>query len=535
MPRVFKSVEEQRAALATIPEFPPPGTPDIDAWRMEQEALSDEIMQATIDPAGQQATDPASKPAEPSKQEPPVEPAPAPQAQQPQQDQTPIYLGRYTYESLPEHLKQYVVAGKSIEEIDAVMVEQMSHARRYANESESRIRQLAEENAQLRATQAQVAELQKQVEEMKKARDSLQAQAQQIPQTPAQRSKTQSKIDEISSELKKLEQIGDEDFVPAGTMKKAVTGLITELSQTQAQINEFSRTFDSIKAESRREVESLKEEIGRRESESKKARIDQERREANERMLSGLAELQEKHPELKTALPILSDENPQYAKSLEGAVASLCDRISGGADARDPWSLRNRVINAIVTNDPEVKREMLAKGVVIESFGITEADVQNYALLTAVHGAANGLEVDPHTGTWKEIRSRLNNQKVTFPSFDDAYNYILDRQGIRSKMEARRLEDAARKGQQAMAQAAAARDVSGKVLTGKYAGAEAPGNEMAKENALLVLRNPNFLEQSEYDARKGDRRKFNEYNRAMRTLGLPEEKEDPAWPKAKLV
>ena len=251
--------------------------------------------------------------------------------------------------------------------------------------------------------------------------------------------------------------------------------------------------------------------------------------------VKGLIDLQATHKELQTSKALI---DPSGNDDVEKSVFAFCNRL---ADKAVDIPTANRIINAYMKGDPEVKSVMMGKGMTPQDFGINDADIQNYAIMANIDARMNGFRINPMTGQREQIMNVFG-QPVVFRDHESAYKDIMDELGITKEEQERRIAEESKKGQQALIAAMNQRDTSGKVLTGQFGGdPDKIGLEMSKEEALRIFKDQNFGDRMELAARNGDRRLFNLYNKAAKTLkqlglsGVDEVQPESYWPAEKKV
>lgn len=515
----FASEEERRAALKAIPEFPPQGTTDIDKWQADVEVQQAGIFSAPI--VAKSTETPVRPPAAAVQQPTPQAPA----AAAPVEDDVIQISVKRT--DLPEELRKYKDGSQ--------IVEQFGHARRYANQTEEKFRAASDELTVLRGKAQKADELEKAVTELTRARDELQTRADVARQTPIQKAETQAHIDSLSKTLEDIKDLGEDDLVPAKVMRATLSAAVSEISNTTKSLGDVQSEFKTYKEQTKRDMESLRTEVTSRFKKDEEREALKKNQERVRLAVKGLMDLQTAHKELATSKPLF---DPSGNDDVEKSVFAMCNRL---ADKPVDIPTANRIINAYMRGDSEVKAVMMGKGMTAQDFGITDADIQNYAIMANIDARMNGFRINPGTGQREQI-TNVFGQPVVFRDYDSAYKDIMDELGITKEEQERRIADESKRGQQALIAAINQRDTSGKVLSGQFGGdPEKIGLEMSKEEALRIFKDQNIGDKMELAARNGDRRLFNLYNKAAKTLkqlgltGVDEVPPESYWPAEKKV
>lgn len=533
----FASEQERASALADIPEAPPSDVIDVDEWQRQMDEKEDRIRNAEIvaktesddsesnenqdtvlsqqDGEQLQSRSDSQNDSTPSSDE----------SQQIQQanveDKDDMLNFNIKRSELPEVLRKY----KNPKQI----IETIGHARAYADRSEGKIHELNEQLEKLRSQINDNSSLESKISNLEKERDSLQQQFDSTNQTTRQRSQSESKIDKITEKINKLKGMADDEFLTPKDVRDVLADAISEIATTRGTLDDTLNSFSDFKKKAEQELLQVKNEVkgyvetSKRESEKERAR------KQAEHAIADLVNLQQKAPELNTTKPLSGNDN------LEESVVAFCENIAdrrlvndkGGRD----YNMINRIINAYIGKHPDIAGRCSATGLTPEKFGLKDNDITAYHLITNAQAHKLGYQINPQTGAWEPFTNVLGEQ-VRFPDAHSAYNYILDKHGIREQEYYKNLAAAEKKGSESFLKAQQRRDTSPETLGNEGAGdPNNIGESMTEEEAQrIVFQDKRFEEQMEMSARSGDRSLFNMYNKALKRLGMQEELPDKNWP-----
>lgn len=510
----FESEEARMRALSELPEAPPAGTQDVDAWMSEIEDKERQISEAQIVQSQRSESE-----AETGEQPPAPPPSQVEQPPASQSEEDIINFGQFKRSELPEDLRKYKEPKQ--------MIEQMAHARRYANETEQRIREANTRIAELESKASKATELEQSIRKLEEERNKLQSRSDTTPQSFQQQQATQEQIDSLSTSIAALKDMDDMDNVYVKDVRDLLGKAAKEITNTRSLLKNTETNFSTFKSHAESKINGLESKLNSylstQESEAKK--LQQKR--AAEAAQNGVRSLQEKYPELKTSKSLAGDN------SVESSILQFCDKLNDGPVPN--WDMANRIINAYLRDDAQVTSLCQAKGVNPDDFGITKNDIKNYALLTNVDAHRRGYEIDPNTGQYRKLTDVFG-KPVTFPDHESAYNHLLDKYGIREKEHQRRLVEAEKRGMQSLEDAMSRRDTSPETLGNAGSGSpDNVGQELSQEQAeeiLGVRRGARTIDEfrMETTARAGDRRLFRLYQKAQKRLGIEPDLPEPTWP-----
>lgn len=534
MSLTFKTKEEQEAALMALPSDAPIGTTNLDAWQSEIEAKETEIMAAPIggDDNGAAADTvvsgvqpiPDSTPKETSAAQPTVPGDNDGATGAGDDDADTVFFGKYKKADLPEELRGY--------RTEEQMLEQLAHARKYANTAEL---ELAEAKRRL-AEADQRAETQSKLEDklakLEADKAALVTKTDTVAMTPRQSVSSNEQLRKLNEKIENLKNLSEDDPI-AKELHPILQETATSFETTMAELELSKKSLADLRKESKEQFESLRNEFKLTKDTMDLSRKDSVEKVRREREIEMLTEFQKNKPELQTS-KLLSGATG--SDTVEGSVWKFCNKLAGG-DMQD-WTTANRIVGAYLQGDRSVLDVCKSKGIFPESFGIKDSDIENYSILTRVDALTKGLVLNSATGSW-EPYTNVFGRNVTFPDPDTAYNFLLDSKGIRQKEAEQKIVDAEKNGQQKVVEALARRDTSPATLgdVGTHTPADA-GQELSKEQATKIFHNERFGEQMEVLCRQGDAKGWNMfvlYNKALKCLNLPEEVPDSQWVKPKPV
>jgi hypothetical protein len=491
MAKTFKTEEERLAALKSLTQSPPPGV-DIDKWNEEQEALEKEIEEAVIGPD-------ASSP-EPQVQEKQEEPQVQPETEQatqtgqetsPQATVEDILQFHLKRDELPEELRGY----KDPNEI----VKQFAHARRYANDTETKMKQLEQEREDLR----------KQIEAFGK--NPPIAQKAQTVQS------VEDEVNDLTALLDRVKKTEDDDFINAGEVKPVLTAATSEIVNLRKKLSTLENAVNTKFTEY--------------ESVNKQRTQQDEQQRQMESTVKGIVELQDKNPELKTNKPLLMIQN--QGNSVERDVQTFADRVLATkfGNNNPTWQQRNAIINSYLDGNQEIIAYCQNNAITPESVGTTADDIKKYAVVINVDANMRGQEIDRITGERKQKISPFNGKPVNFDSYITSYENLKHVSGISKKEQQKAIADAEIRGQQSLENALSIKaDIPKTLSDSGSARPEDAGQTMTKEAAEKIFYDQQTQNIIEEAARIGDRGPFNKYNAALKVLGIPEEAPDENWP-----
>lgn len=476
------------------------GEEAINTWLNEQEELQKKIEEAEIVASEEEKQDesqlqPDETPSEPQEQEeqqkekPQESPEPSEEESSPQEED--VVQFSFKRDELPDILKGYKDADE--------MVKQMAHARKYANDAEIKLKELATEKERLE--------------------NVLREQQGKKPLPPQEtKSPVETRMaDDLSERLKKLQDLDDSDYVSAGEIKDV-------LNITANRIGDFEKKIDSLKNQTTEELSTIKkssEEVARQKAEEKR----------REDVRRGIEELQQKYPELKTDKPVFGTND-----CIENDVKLWADRVLSAKYGNETptWQHRNAVINAYLSENPEIKAFCQNNAITPESIGSNAENIRKYATIANIDANMRGEEIDRKTGERRQRISPFNNQPVNHGSYVESYENLKHTLGISAEEQKKLLAEAEIRGQKAVTDALEKRATETPTLSDK--GSASPENvegKMPKDAALKFINEPDLMEKVEFQARKGDRTLFREYNKALKALGQEEELPDEFWPPEK--
>lgn len=511
----FKSEKEKLQALSQLEDSPPANMASeqqINDWIKEQEEKQNSIMEAEIvaeeaEPLPEPT--PEETPQEPQvpevvQEEPQVPPEPAPEESQIQpvssEEKTPtqeedLFQFSVKRDELPDVLKGY----KSPDEI----IRQAAHARKYANEAEIKMKEMAEERETMRL------ELEG-YKKQKEAYVSMAPEASQIPKVPEKK--------DLAAQLQQIDALEDEEYMPAGSVKSVLSLAVDEISNTKKELR-------NLKSELGGKLSSIEE------TNKKKIQKDQEEMQM-QAVVRGINELQDKYPELKTSKPVSSIMGT--TNCVERDVAQWADRLlfSKYANDKPKWSERNAVINAYLEGNSEIIGYCQQNAITPESVGTTGEDMKKYAIIMNVDANMRGSEIDKTTGELKQKISPFNGKPVNFGSYVASYKNLKDETGITIQEQREAIANAEIRGQQSLNEALEKRAETPKTLSDKGTTPPETVKEMDEQSAWKYINSGNEFEM-EQAALGGDRSLFNKYNKALEVVGFPVEKPSPHWPPEK--
>jgi len=509
----FTTKKERDEALIALQDEEPPKN-NVDTWLDDNKKRTDEILNATITEA------PAVPPQEPAV---PLLDTVVP----PVITETPVdEVITFKRSELPEILQPYKDGGE--------ILKQAAHARDYANRSEEQLKAFEVENSQLKEAQRSMEERLKTVQAELETKISI------TPPSPGKRV-AESQLEALQASIAELKNLDDSDYIEAGKVRKVLGNAALEIGNTVDSVNQLREEFKTLE-DLKRETASLKTELHTYQSKAierdKAAETDRYR----ESMKTGIEELQKEYPELKTSKPIMTEINDglMHQNTVEYDVFKFGSRIlSSKFNNNNPdWDSVNAVVNAYLRRDPGIIEYCAQNAITPESVGTIQGDVENYSILTNVDATMRGQKIDQYSGERKELVSPFNKNPVNYPNYLRAYEALKSESGITQKEIQNLIIEAEKRGQSALDEALGKKADIPKVLGEKGTGSpEDIGHEMGKETAANIIfargEHIDFEENMDASAIKGDRRLFNLYNKALKTLGQPEAKPSAHWPPEK--
>ena len=515
---VFETESARESALALLPESPPPGTADVEAWRRQVDEQEAKIEKAEIKPKSVDDA-PQAPPVKPPEPKPEAQPQPSPAEAD---EEIVIKVKR---KELPEELQKY----KDGEQI----VKQFAHARGNINRVSARLEQTEAELETARTQAQKVEALQKQMEELQKA--SVTA-SKAVDSQPASQQKSDLK-DKISSLNKTIEELAKaDDFgADADKIKTTFNGMLGVLNDAVVAVQNTEQRFASYKNDFEGRYNALKTDV----ETTKNYRVREAKEEEAKAAVRSLMDLQDKHEDLKTSKPMITESG---RGSLEASVIEFAEAVHGGKIPRTNteafWSTVNRYVNMYNRGDAEMQTVCQKDGIYPANFGISERDIQNYATLVNVDAIQRGERIDPDTGK-REVLTDFRGKQVTFPDADSAYKYMVDKLGIPAKMHQKQLIEAEKRGQSSLEASLSKRDVSDNLIGPEGAGTpNNMGQELTEEMAREILGDrigPNTIDEEKMEVliRMNNPKgweMFERMNRANQRLKLPQEPVERDWP-----
>lgn len=495
----FESEEARQEALKAIPDVPDSSVTDIDAWNEDLDRKVAEIEKAEIKPKTE-SKEPA--PEEPKAVQTQLETEPP--AVVPEDDE--LVEIRVKRSELPDELKSYK-DGKQI-------LKQFANARANINRVDEQRREAQEALENYKAQVGRVTELEEELKKLKAA-----------PQTPTEKKQIKTVESKVSDLRRILEGISQDDIDVNGEHTyKALKLAVDELDRTNTVLSSYEQRFDELRAE----VNSAKSEVSNFHKTAKQLQDEQRAKQEQETLQKEMTTLSSKYDTLKT--------NVSFDR-IENNISTFCDKLSG-SQIRD-WGARNRVINAIIQNSPELDQACKDSGIMLGDVGLTQKDVMAYSLMVKAIKRMNGFDIDPNTG--KDVpRYNLFGKQVSYPNLESAFTDILRESGITDKEHQKKLIEAERRGQQTISNAISSRDRDAVFL--EEDGAASPdeiGTELPEAMAREIIgqipgTNTINVEKMETLLRLGQPKGwqlFDVYNKALKRLGLPEEAPEDYWPK----
>ncbi len=500
----FASEEEREKAFMELPDEAPRGV-NIDVWQAEIDAKKQEIETAQI-VAG------AAAPEQPPVTEDPPETTAADK----------VYdFGSIPASDLPEELRSYSSPGE--------IIKQFAHARKYANTVEQK---LVTQEEQLAAVKAKADMVDKLQEEINQLKTKAQATIDSHKTTTQQKSVAQTNMDDLNAQLAILQRMDDDSDVNAKDIKDALTVYANELSKSTDTLNATRQEFASFREASKKEVESLKGELNTYLSQQKQ--ISQQQMAAKQEKQADLSirKLQESFPELKTTKSVMGNNG----NSVEEDVVRFANRVSimkTGRPAQN-WAERNQIINSYLRGEPDVFGFCQNNGITPETVGATADDIKAYSLIANIDMHSRGMKIDPYTGQYHQLVNPDNGQPVNFPDHKAAYKWMRDEYGITQAERNQQLQDAEKQGQQNLQKSLEKRDLAATTLTPETSGSpDNIGQEITEDEATRILNTPDLEELIELNGRKGDAHWFDQYNKALKRIGLEEIPWENHWPARK--
>lgn len=509
----FKSENERLQALSEIEDSPPNSVKteeQVNNWIKEQEELQNRVIEADIVPESEEVTPEPQVQEEVEPQvQPEPEPEPEPQVQEQEEPQVqpeisveepppPQEDGVFQFslkrEELPDSLKGY----KTPEEI----IRQADHARTYANKAEIKMKEMAAELEALKRKKAETPEVSKAPEVSQPV----------IPEATE---------GDLVSHLQEIQAMEDTDYVDAAKVK-----------------NVFSLAAKEIAA-TKKEIALLKADLGGKLTAIEKTNTENTQKDQvarqKEAVVKGIKELQNEHPELQTAKPVSYIMG--QSDCVERDVEKFADQVlfSKWGNEKPTWQHRNAVINAYLGGNPEITAYCKQNAITPESVGSTFDDIKKYAMIMNIDANMRGEEIDKITGERKQKVSPFNGNPVNFNSYTASYRDLKDTTGITKEEQQKKLAEAEIRGQQSLTEAMGVRADTPKTLSDKGTMAPKPVKDMDVQAAWELINAGSDEFEMEQRALLGDRSLFHRYNKALRTVGFPEEKPSEHWPIEKTV
>lgn len=507
----FKSEEDRLNALNEIPDEPPPGV-NIEDWQREQEEKGRSIMDAPIDPE----SEPPPQTAEDTPPEKKVE------QPQPIEEEYVDFsaLGKMKRDALPENLRKY----KNPQEI----LKQADHARMFANKADEKIRKYEDRIAELESTAKTVPELQKQLDDLKKASEDAQRSVDSKQMGKQERKDFNEQLTKINSSIEKLRSYDGED---AKALESAISSTVDVFKGTLSELDTVKTEFTKYRSDTERKQQALEKRLNELSETTTQAEKRRQEELEQENAIRGLEELQNDYPELKTSMPLISNDK----KDVEGAIVKLSQRIYGRKV--ENFDEVNRVVSAFNAKDAELTKIMEQEGISAADFGINDKDIRNYGILMDVYWQQRGQRINPSSGKREDVND-WRGQKVTFPDFESVFLHMKESGGITQAEKEAAILEAEKRGQESLDASLKKRDISPPVLD--PTGAPPEGQEMNEEAALEIIGvNPGSKtideERMEMLCRIGDKRgwaMFEVYQNAHKALNMEIPRPEPHWKSA---
>ena len=519
----FESEQARQTALAELPDSPPVGTKDVQAWQREMEEREEHIEKAEIKAnSEQQAPTPPEQPT--AKEEPVAAPPKEPDVQP--DEEIVIKVKR---SELPEELRPY----KNGDQI----VKQFAHARGNINRISTRLQETEEELQAAKGRAEKVDAMQKQLEELQKASASAGKAVASQP-TSVEKGKIQDRIALLNKSIEDLSKGDDLDLADSKKLRETLNGMVGVLNEAVVTSSQTEQKFATYRNEVEGRYKTLESEIKASRELSERQKFEKE----SMAVVESLVELQSKVPGLQTTRPIIT---PNGRGSVEESVVQFAEAVHGSKIPRTNqeqfWSTVNRYVNMYNRQDPELVDICQKDGIFPANYGISETDVLNYATLINVDAIQRGERIDPVTGR-REVLTDFRGKQITFPDSESAYKYMVDKMGITDKERQKQIIEAEKKGQRALEASLAKRDVSDSLIGPEGIGSkDNMGQDITKELAMEVvgdIAGPNTIDEEKMaslvlQGKPAGWQMFDRLNQANKRLGLPMEEPDPFWPPRK--
>lgn len=519
----FESEQARQSALAELPDSPPVGTKDVQAWEREMEEKEALIEKAEIKAKSEQQ---ASKPQEqPTAKEEPVAPPPKEPETLPDEE----IVIKVKRSELPEELRSYK---------DGVqIVKQFAHARGNINRVSARLQETEEELQAAKSRAEKVDAMQKQLDELQKASASAGKIVDRQPES-VEKGKIQDRIAHLNKSIEELSKGDELDLADSKKLRDTLNGMVGVLNEAVTSVSQTEQKFASYRNDVESRYQTLESEIKTNRAASERQKLEKESMAA----IESLVELQSKVPELQTTRPMIT---PNGRGSVEEAVVQFAEAIHGSkipkTNSEQFWATVNRYVNMYNRQDPELVGICQKDGVFPANFGISESDVLNYATLINVDAIQRGERIDPTTGR-REILTDFRGKQITFPDSVSAYKYMVDKMGITDKERQKQLIEAEKKGQRALEASLQKRDVSDSLIGPEGIGSkDNMGQDITKELAMEVvgdIAGPNTVDEEKMaslilQGKSAGWQMFDRLNQANKRLGIPLDEPDPQWPPRK--
>lgn len=510
---VFKSEEEKNAAFDALPDEPPLDV-DIEGWQKEQDIKSEAILSAEVVP-GTDTSASVEKFTEKSSEEELTSPAAESITDEEVIDFT--VLGKVKRSELPENLRKYPNPHEILKQAD--------HARRFANGAEDKIQQYEKRIAELEEISETVPGLKKQLEEMQSTLARAKQEVQNSPSnTQISRQNISNKLRDINSKLANLKEYGGEET-------EVVHSTISDVVGT---LNSTFDELDKVRAERRNDTDRIKkleeriESVAHRSFKNDADRIAKEEQTKAER---ALMDLQRDNSELRTSLPLYSDDG----KDVESAVVKLTSKIFG-RQLRS-FDEVNRVVGAFNAKDADLKAICDREGISPADYGINEMDIRNYGILMEVYWRQRGERIDPSSGKRIPVTD-FRNQKVVFPNYQSAFDHLKNTSGLTQAERELEVTEAEKQGQNSLERSLRQRDTASKVI--EPGGVPLGGSGMSEEEALEIIGansshrtiDEEKMELLLRDGKASGWEMFKKYQTAHEVLKMPVPKTEEHWLKS---
>ena len=530
----YTSEDARQAALAQLPEGPPPGTTDFKGWERDIQGQKDRILGAEIAaPAPQQQPPAPQEVGSPAPAQTPAPagnyaPAPAPAAPAPAAPVVPSANGDevvFTYpdgsvlkrSELHPDLQKY----KDPRQI----VEQFAHARSYAQRVEKTMQMTG---SQLEERDKRISQLEQQLAQLNKSAEAPRPQPGEPQGQPSTRDP--KRIAALREKVRDLQSLDFNSVVEDNKKFKQVTETIASVADALEDVGGSATELAVLRQQIAEQGRVLKE-VASRNDETIGAIRQQEQLASLNKQFS---EFQSRRPELQTSKPVFDTDalRPSVERDAARFADSFLQRkgtVMVGATPEQKWAARNRVINSFLRGDPETVSFCEANGVTPDRFDLKGTDLQNYAVMLNVNHMLNGMMVNELTGQLVPV-TNYRGEPVRLPDPDTAYDYLARVSGITQRRREEELRSAEIQGQTKLENAIQRIPTP---TIGRDGASPRPtaGQSMTQQDALKIMAS---IEPEDMDAagRRGDWGPYHTFVKCQEIIGVPPEnrwKPDRNW------